>query len=342
MDSGLENPPFSTIAEPEPFEFDKLYLQRQAVLETLTLYGENMKKKITLKILFYVTMFSVFVLFLTLNNAQIPFTGIKDIIIILVAAGILRSNFENKMLLKNTEQEKIIETHNEAFAATLTHDLKTPVIAQIRSLELLLGGAFGELNKEQKEMLSGTLESCKYMHTMISDILSAYKYENGDVRLINMDFDFYALVKECCVELTSAAQSKGQTITLKSSSRAPFIYGDRAQLKRAVMNLISNSISHGYENSEITAVIEETKEGTAFVSINECPDIPGEILDKVFEKYATGAAKFNKVGTGPGLYLSQRIISAHLGSMTAKSENNHTTFGFIVPHKKRTDVFSHV
>lgn len=219
MDSGLENPPFSTIAEPEPFEFDKLYLQRQAVLETLTLYGENMKKKITLKILFYVTMFSVFVLFLTLNNAQIPFTGIKDIIIILVAAGILRSNFENKMLLKNTEQEKIIETHNEAFAATLTHDLKTPVIAQIRSLELLLGGAFGELNKEQKEMLSGTLESCKYMHTMISDILSAYKYENGDVRLINRDFDFYALVKECCVELTSAAQSKGQTITLKSSSR---------------------------------------------------------------------------------------------------------------------------
>lgn len=57
MDSGLENPPFGTIAEPEPFEFDKLYLQRQAVLETLTLYGENMKKKITLKILFYVTMF---------------------------------------------------------------------------------------------------------------------------------------------------------------------------------------------------------------------------------------------------------------------------------------------
>lgn len=39
MDSGLENPPFGTIAEPEPFEFDKLYLQRQAVLETLTLYG---------------------------------------------------------------------------------------------------------------------------------------------------------------------------------------------------------------------------------------------------------------------------------------------------------------
>lgn len=245
------------------------------------------------------------------------------------------------VFVRNIEQEKIIETHKETFVATLTHDLKTPTIAQIRSLELLLGGAFGKLSEAQSEMISQTLESCRYMLTMISDVLSTYKYENGDVRLINEDFDFYNLAKECCLELTNVAQGKGQKINLKCSSKTPLVYGDRTQLKRVVMNLISNSISHGYDGSDINVVIEETKDGTVFTSNNESPNIPLEILDKVFEKYVSGAGKFNKVGTGLGLYLSQRIVSAHLGSMIASSENNHTSFGFVIPnHKRAREIFS--
>ena len=245
------------------------------------------------------------------------------------------------VFVRNIEQEKIIETHKETFVATLTHDLKTPTIAQIRSLELLLGGTFGKLSEEQNEMISQTLDSCRYMLTMISDVLSTYKYENGDARLVNEDFDFYNLAKECCLELTNLASTKGQKINLKCADKTPLVYGDRTQLKRVVMNLISNSISHGYAGSDINVVIEQTNEGIVFTSNNQSPDIPDEILDKVFEKYVSGAAKFNKVGTGLGLYLSQRIISAHLGSMIASSKNNHTSFGFIIPHhKKAREVFS--
>lgn len=245
------------------------------------------------------------------------------------------------VFVRNIEQEKIIETHKETFVATLTHDLKTPTIAQIRSLELLLGGTFGKLGKEQSEMISQTLDSCRYMLTMISDVLSTYKYENGDARLVNEDFDFYNLAKECCVELANLACAKGQKINLKCEGKPPLVYGDRTQLKRVVMNLVSNSISHGYDGSDINVVIEQTNDGIVFTSNNKSPDIPDEILDKVFEKYVSGAAKFNKVGTGLGLYLSQRIVSAHLGSMIASSKNNNTSFGFIIPHhKKAREIFS--
>lgn len=246
------------------------------------------------------------------------------------------------VFLKNIEQEKITETHKETFVATLTHDLKTPTIAQIRMLELLLNGVFGPLTKEQEAMVCQTHESCKYMLTMISDVLSTYKYENGDAKLINQDFDFYALAKECCLELTTLASQKGQSINLKCKLKPTIVFGDRTQLKRVVMNLVSNSISHGYDNTEINVVIEEAKDGIVFTSNNDSPNIPDDVLDKVFEKYVSGAAKFNKVGTGLGLYLSQRIISAHLGSMIASSKNNHTSFGFIIPYpQKAKEMFIH-
>lgn len=62
---------------------------------------------------------------------------------------------------------------------TIKHDLKTPVIAQIRILDLLLVGRFGKLNKEQKDIICATLDSCKFMYKILSDIIYAYKLKNN-------------------------------------------------------------------------------------------------------------------------------------------------------------------
>lgn len=62
---------------------------------------------------------------------------------------------------------------------TIKHDLKTPVIAQIRILDLLLVGHFGKLNKKQKDIIGETLNSCKYMYKILSDIIYAYKFKNN-------------------------------------------------------------------------------------------------------------------------------------------------------------------
>ena len=62
---------------------------------------------------------------------------------------------------------------------TIKHDLKTPVIAQIRILDLLLVGRFGKLSKKQKDIICETLDSCKYMYKILSDIIYAYKFKNN-------------------------------------------------------------------------------------------------------------------------------------------------------------------
>lgn len=63
------------------------------------------------------------------------------------------------------------------YITILSHDLKIPTIAQIRALELLINGQFGELTKEQKEIISLILESCKSLYKVILTLLITCKLE---------------------------------------------------------------------------------------------------------------------------------------------------------------------
>ena len=77
-------------------------------------------------------------------------------------------------IVKNIDREKTLEAQKELFLATLTHDLKNPVQAQLMSLNMLNNGTFGELNPEQKEMLELVIESAYYMRDMLNTILDTY------------------------------------------------------------------------------------------------------------------------------------------------------------------------
>ena len=64
------------------------------------------------------------------------------------------------------------------YITILSHDLKIPTIAQIRALELLINGQFGELSKEQKEILRLILESCKGLYKVILTLLITCNLED--------------------------------------------------------------------------------------------------------------------------------------------------------------------
>lgn len=55
----------------------------------------------------------------------------------------------------NTFEQKVEKTKND-FIETLTHDLKTPTITQIKALEMLKEGFFGSLSEVQKEIIGQT------------------------------------------------------------------------------------------------------------------------------------------------------------------------------------------
>lgn len=248
---------------------------------------------------------------------------------------VLDNSFVGLITIGRDITEKVkLETQKDVFVATLTHDLKTPTLAQIRTIELLFAGAFGPLGEVQKEMLGQVLNSCKYMYGMISYILSTYKFENGKAKLKTQSFDFKELIKECCFELESLNIEKNLRFVTKFNIEDSVVEGDKNQLKRVLVNMISNAISYAFKDTVIEIMLEGNSKEIIFYTINQSPYIPSDVLNRIFEKYVSDPShtKFSKTGTGLGLYLSEQIITAHKGKIIAESSmENKNKIGFKMP-----------
>lgn len=253
--------------------------------------------------------------------------------------GNLKENFQtsnkyNPNLFQiRTLMDSELEKQRETFIATLSHDLQTPTIAQIRSLELLLNGNLGELTDEQQDMINLILESCRYMYDMVSTVLSTYKYENGEIYLDKKNFDIEALCGECCKNIQNVMKEKKITLKIYNSKlRTNLIKADKIQIERAITNILKSSLSYAYKNSEISIFLENNDGGDFIFKVkNVSPYIDAGLIEDLFRKYTTHASKFNKVGDGLALYLARQIVETHGGEIIAKNyEKEVNILGFIL------------
>ena len=251
-------------------------------------------------------------------------------------------NHEKKVIgicsvARDIDAEKTAAEQRETYVATLTHDLKTPTIAQIKALDLLLNDHMGPLNNEQRELLLLTKDSCNFMYEMLSTLLSTYKYENGDYVLNYERCNISSLVEEAINEIETILKEKNVTICIKKEGNIFDTDCDKMQIKRVLTNILGNAVSYAYNDTQIDINIKQCENGISFDAKNESAYINPETMNNLFKKYVSHAAKFNKVGVGLGLYLSKQIIDAHNGEIYAKSyEDNHNMFGFTIPIVNKT------
>lgn len=232
---------------------------------------------------------------------------------------------------RSIEQEKRITEQRETYIATLSHDLKTPTIAQVRALELLLSGQFGDFNQDQKDMLKLTLDSCNYMYDMVYTLLSTYKFENGDISLNFSSFNLTKTVEESIKEVLNLAEENFITIDFKDSSEHKIV-ADKIEMKRVVINLLSNAINYAFPYSSVVISVKKSGKNLEFLVKNSSPYIEPSVMNGLFRKYVTHSDKFNKVGVGLGLYLSKKIVEAHGGKIIAQSlKTQSNIFGFSIP-----------
>ena len=233
---------------------------------------------------------------------------------------------------KDIESAKKVQGQRETYVATLTHDLKTPTIAQIKALDLLLSGAMGEFDKEQKDMLILIKDSCNYMYEMLTNLLSTYKYENGDYVLNYETVNIVALIEEACQELNSLVKEKNMKICIKNPDNIGDNRFDKMQIKRVIMNFLGNAIAYAYNDTDIEVILQKQDNFIKIEIINYSPYINPSLLKNLFQKYVTHAAKHNKIGVGLGLYLSKQIVNAHNGEVKATSYiENKNVFEFTLP-----------
>lgn len=237
-------------------------------------------------------------------------------------------------LAQNIDAEKQLELQKELFIATLTHDLKNPLQAQISSLELLSKGTFGQITDSQKDIINMILESAGFMHEMLYSILATYKYDNGMVKLNKEVFDIEQLLKICIKEAFYLAKKKNIEIEYKSIITNTNLFADESQIRRVIANLLNNAINYADKNTKILIEILEDENFSMLKIKNISKAIPNNIREHIFDKYVSGSEMNKQRGIGLGLYFCKKVMEAHNGTITLNSYDKYNEFLICIPKNK--------
>ena len=232
-------------------------------------------------------------------------------------------------ITRNIDKQKNLENQKDLFIATLVHDLKNPLLAQISSLDLIVKGYFGKIDETQLEILTTTLESANYMKEMLYTLINTYKYDSGSVVLEKSKVDIEKLIKTCIREHSSLALERKVEVILKSDlvENEKNLMIDSRQIRRVIANLLNNGINYADKNSIFTIEVKNKDEFVEILFTNQGILIDESTQEHLFEKYITEANKYQKIGFGLGMYLSKKILQAHNGDISyIPTQPNLNTF----------------
>ena len=240
-------------------------------------------------------------------------------------------------VVRNVSLQKEMERLRDDFIATLTHDLRTPLLAAIQTLQFFLDGTLGEIEDRQRTLLDTMKKSNEDMLGLVNALLEVYKYESGKLNLCKTSFLLTQFVEDCIQQIQSLADKKKiQISTNLNEFEDAEIYADRNELRRVVLNLCGNALNHTPDNGSIEILAQVQGKDLQLSVKDSGTGMPKGDVTKLFKRFSQGSSQKRSAGTGLGLYLSRQIVEAHGGKIWAESElGKGSVFTFLLPDTLR-------
>ena len=232
-------------------------------------------------------------------------------------------------LKRSIDAHRYMVQQRDDFVARLTHDLRTPLVAANRVLDLCLQGTFGNIDDEAQTALTNIVTNNTNLLKMANTLLEVYRHDAGQKSLAVATVSLQSLGNQVVTELAPLAEEKGLKLTLEAD-KSYVIRGDQLELRRLVTNLVGNAIKFtdaGY----VTLQLHSKTEGTVSLDVKDTgAGISAEEQRQIFEWFRQG--DHMRSGSGLGLHLSQRIAQLHNGTITLESAPGQgSTFSLTLP-----------
>lgn len=209
---------------------------------------------------------------------------------------------------------------NLDFIAMLAHDMKTPVKAQIRAMNLLYSGVYGEFSEDARNLIKNIIASNKYMQCLVDNVLSDYRMNNRKFILNKTENDLRKTIEEVISNIGILSEVKGQRIIINYFTDNFLCMYDEIEIQRVIANLFSNTFEHAKENSSVELTVEK-KTGQLEILFKSANS---SFESRPFNNY--------KAGTGLGLIICETIINAHNGEFIRDFGNKDVYItGFRLP-----------
>ena len=224
----------------------------------------------------------------------------------------------------------------EAFAYSVSHDLRAPLRHINGFLDLLTKTALPALSQEEQHYFRQIADSARQMDRLIDDLLLFSRMGQAVLRPERIDLN--QLLHEALAQVELEAKDRKILWTKRD---LPHVQADCSMLRQVLVNLLSNAIKYTRPRNpaeiEIGAVQPEDDEVIVFVRDNGV-GFDMRFADKLFGVFQRLHSSADFEGTGIGLANVRRIIVRHGGRTWAEGKpNGGATFFFSLPRPAASD-----
>jgi PAS domain S-box-containing protein len=253
-------------------------------------------------------------------------------------------------VLRDITEEKRVEKLKDDLMGMLTHDMRNPILAVNKTLELLSTGRLGTINEDQVKIMKLAINTNDQLGSMVNAFLDIFRNDNRRFELHRHYCDINQVISQCLEEVSLLAGEKKLEIRFNTGLPVIELYGDLFRIKSTIGNLLSNAINYSItggkvlistrtirgDDDELLSLvparlkggISEQREYIWGIVADTGYGIPEEHQEAVFEKFFTirSEERVARRGIGLGLAFCKLVIEAHNGMIFCRTPSASGAF----------------
>jgi len=245
-----------------------------------------------------------------------PFSADSPRRVVIASAPPAADGLQVQVLRDETELEAARRTRDTVLA-NISHEFRTPLAAQLASIELLSDG-IGTMNEEgQRELVSSLHRGTQRLAWLIDNLLESVRIEAGQLAIRHQDVVLEDVIVAARDLIDPLIAQRGQRIELNVSDDVPVVRGDQQRLTQVLVNLLANANKFAPPDSTIRIGAHATDAGgLTFWVEDEGIASPGIEDARLFDQFrrTRGEADRDESGIGLGLFIVRSIVERHGGT----------------------------
>lgn len=227
-----------------------------------------------------------------------------------------------------------LDKSKEMFLAILGHDLRSPISAVLTSSKFML--ETNELEEPHRTLTMRIVSATTRMNQMVGALLDFTRSRLGvGIPIVPASMSMGKLVHDVVNEVLAAHPDRKIQVNARGALKGDW---DCERMTQVLTNLVGNAIEHGSQGTAVTVDVQGTDDEITIAVHNRGVAIPEDQLDGLFSamkrRSATTKSSGSSANLGLGLYIADRIVHAHKGTIgVASSEEKGTTFTVHLPRR---------
>jgi len=258
-------------------------------------------------------------------------TSERDARTTLITSSDIADGLQVQVIRDETELEAVRRARDSVLA-NISHEFRTPLAAQLASIELLLGG-LEQLPREQlRELITSLERSTLRLTQLIDNLLESVRIESGQLAIRQQSVALAEVVDDARALVGSLLAQRRQTLAVSLPEELPAVSGDKTRLTQVFVNLLANANKFAPEDS-VVRIGADADAGEVRAWVEDEGAGPAALDDaQLFARFRRGGSEPEPAGLGLGLWLVKSIIDRHGGRVAfERTADGRTRFSLTLP-----------